>query len=108
MGHIDANDYDGLRRAFPALTQNHAVLHLLTDHSLTERGTTVWKSAIKEAMFPTIAPDAPKHSRVLSKTNRFGGRGRRNSLFAFGAPGVSRSKQHPGMKMQKNSSAPHF
>jgi hypothetical protein len=103
------NEYDGLRRHFPAVTHNHAVAHMLTDHALKDKG--LWKHAIKEAMFPTVAPEAPKANRVLSKSNRFTGR-RRNSLFgaaSLGVPvGASRSKQPPGGRMQKDRSAPQL
>jgi hypothetical protein len=104
---IHDSDYDDLRRYFPAMTKNHPVAHMLTDHSLKDKG--IWKHAIKEAMFPTLAPEAPKANRVLSKS-RFPGRGRRNSLFgaaSLGMPGAaSRSKQPPGGRMQKDRSAP--
>jgi len=112
---IDENEYDGLRRGFPAQTKYHACLHALTDHSLDDK--QLWKAAIQEAMFPTMAPDAPRATlqpkgfaaRAMSKTK--GGRGgRRNSLSwgdSNGALGTSgRGKLPAGGLLQKNRSAP--
>jgi len=110
---IDENEYEGLRRGFPAQTKYHAVLHALTDHSLDDK--KLWKAAIQEAMFPTMAPDVPKGTtkgfaaRTMSKTK--GGRfGRRNSLTwsdSIGLPGASgRGKLPTGGRMQKDRSAP--
>lgn len=113
---IEGNDYDGLRRGFLAQTSYHAVLPRLTDHALKDKG--LWKAAIQEAMFPTMAPDAPRGAhnpkgfgqRALSKTTR---KRRNSTVVSWADPSVvsglsGRGKLPAGGRMQRDRSAPQF